>query len=166
MPKQVATPKPRTQLQAHGGIDCAGNLHAEHNATRFAQVPGRIIFLALHVGKMAGFFLGWNRVDDRIAVEVEERLGVLALFGDDAIRCEWRVEHRRGEIAQIAGILWFVAHRGRCTDEADVLAWRLQAVRKTANQTCQIGSLRAVEGVELVNDEVLERIRIVAVPQL
>ena len=98
-----------------------------------------------------------------VVVGGEELINAKTILGHHGFRRERGIENLAGIRADVTYCL-FSAHGGRRADEAHVIAGGVQPVGEPAQQTGQVGALRAVEGMQFVYDKVFERVRIVAVP--
>ena len=94
--------------------------------------------------------------DQRVAQKGVDRLARLA---DDRIRVELLIEDARRVLPRIA------AQRRRRAGAHQLLRWRAQPHSQATDQARQVRALGAVEGVELVHDQVPQRVGLVVAPK-
>ena len=105
-----------------------------------------------------GQLLGGQQVaaDQRVAQKGVDRL---ARFADDRFRVELLVEDARRVLPRVA------AQRRRRAGAHQLLRRRAQPHSQATDQARQIRALGAVEGVELVHDQVPQRVGLVVAPE-
>ena len=119
------------------------------------RMPRRV-----HAGRQ---IIGRKQVpaDDRVA---EEGIDALPDLPDDRPRLEGLVEDA-GDVGEQLSFVDLLAERGRRSRADQLLARRREPHPQTADQAGEVGSLGAVEGVQLVDHQVAQRVRRVVPPE-
>ena len=81
-----------------------------------------------------------------------------SVFGHHRIGCKWAREDLARVLAQLTRVLR-IAQRGQGANAQPLILGNLQARSQSAQQKRQIGPLRAVEGVQLIDDHVAQDLR-------
>ena len=107
---------------------------------------------------------GRHDVEPRDEAVAEEGVAGLAGLGDDSVSGKGYVEDFACIGAQRVRLA-VVAEGGRGADAAEVARRHLEAVGEAKDEAGQVGALRAVEGVEFIDDQVAQALRSVLFPQ-
>ena len=86
-------------------------------------------------------------------------------FGDDRVAVEFSTEYLRRIRADVRKRGLARSKRGRSPDAAKCAVVHAEPKLQAPHETGEVGGLRTVERVQLVNDKILERRRIVFLPQ-
>ncbi|MEE8762183.1 MAG: hypothetical protein SOI08_06690 [Bifidobacterium subtile] len=122
-----------------------------------------LIHVRFHAHQLVGLFGARNGVV--VCLGIEELADTEAIFSNDRVCVERRVENLGGISANSIRII-VGTHGGGSADAAELTGGSAKPVSEAAEQAGEIGALRSVEGVKLIDDEITQRIGVIAVPKL
>lgn len=109
--------------------------------------------------RLEGVEFFWARdrqhVDQRILVVVKKLVGGNAVFFDQGVVVEGFFKNGGGVVQQV-GFVAVAAQSGRGAHTGQVVFWGFKAVFEAAQQAGQVSTLRPVEGVKLIDDDVTQ----------